>query len=179
MWYRLAQARTFAWLTKPPPGYAGRIVLEPSRSGDVLIFEEMKGAENRRQLAAVFPQGAKRDDALEQLAVEMLRGRMKTVKRQDQNKLAEDFYAAANIQSLQEMLGAGFIVKGKSWTEAKTSGGPMSGYCWLVETPWGLAWLSRIALLSLSQARTSSLSGFEAEDRTTSSTDAGMGSSKA
>jgi hypothetical protein len=164
MWYRLAQARTFAWLTETPPGYAGRVVLEASRSGDVLVFEEMLNADSRRSLAVAFPQGADQDPGLEALAVEMLKGRLKTVKRRDQNKHAEAFYNSATMQSVGELLGEGYSVRGKQWTEVRTSSGPMSGYCWLVESPWGLAWFTRLALLALSEARTSSLSGSDMDD---------------
>lgn len=148
-------------------------MLESNRSGDVLVFEELKGGESRRQLAAVFPQGMDADEKTEKFLVEMLMGRMKTVGRRDQNKLAEGFYAGASIQSLKELLGPGFDVKGKSWTEAKTSSGPMSAHCWLVQTPWGLAWLSRLSLLALDQARMSPMPDADLEDhRTMSSIDA-------
>lgn len=132
----------------------GRIVRMHTRGGVNFIVEEANANQHRKWFAFNFVDESGQFDGIDTFTHRLLVGRHKLLTKLNQLKYAEDFYASLNNSKVKELLGPEFSSLGGQWIQINGVEDVGTSYAWLVLSPWGKVWLSRLAILCLAVAIT-------------------------
>jgi hypothetical protein len=142
------------WMIFHKPLYMGRIVRTHTRGGVNFIVEEANESQHRKWFAFNFVDESGEFDGIDIFTHRLLVGRHKLLTKLNQLKYAENFYASLNNSKVKELLGPEFSSLGGQWIQITGVEDVNTSYAWLVLSPWGKVWLSRLAILCLAVATT-------------------------
>lgn len=142
------------WMIFHKPLYMGRIVRAHTRGGVNFIVEEANEHQHRKWFAFNFVDESGDLDGVDVFTHRLLVGRHKLLTKLNQLKYAEDFYASLNNSKVKELLGPEFSSLGGQWIQINGIEDANTSYAWLVLSPWGKVWMSRLAILCLAVATT-------------------------
>ena len=154
------------WMIFQKPLYMGRIVRSRTRSGINFIVEEANENQNRKWFAFSLLDESGDAEGIADLTHKILNGRHKLITKHNQLKYSEDFYASLNNNKIKELLGSDFSSMGGQWIQISGIEDVNMSYAWLVLSPWGKIWMSRLAILCLALSRMESLSTSDMVDQT-------------
>ena len=152
------------WMIFQNPLYMGRIIRSRTRGGVNFIVEEANENQNRKWFALNFIDETDDFEGLEKFTHRILLGRHKLLSKHNQLKYAEDFYASINNDKIKQILGQEFSALGGQWVQVDGFENTGSNYAWLVLSPWGKIWISRLAILCLALAITDNFTTSDIED---------------
>jgi hypothetical protein len=142
------------WMIFHKPLYMGRVVRTHTRGGVNFIVEEANENQHRKWFAFNFVDESGHFDGIDTFTHRLLVGRHKLLTKLNQLKYAEDFYASLNNSKVKELLGPEFSSIGGQWIQINGVDDIGTSYAWLVLSPWGKVWMSRLAILCLAVATT-------------------------
>lgn len=137
------------WMIFHKPLYMGRVVRVHTRSGVNFIVEEANENQHRKWFAFNFVDESGKFEGIDKFTHRVLVGRHKLLTKNNQLKYAEDFYASLNNNKVKELLGSEFSSLGGQWIQINGIDDISASYAWLVLSPWGKVWMSRLAILCL------------------------------
>jgi hypothetical protein len=142
------------WMIFHKPLYMGRIVRSHTRGGVNFIVEEANENQHRKWFAFNFVDESGTFNGIDIFTHRLLVGRHKLLTKLNQLKYAEDFYASLNNSKVKEILGSEFSSLGGQWIQITGVEDVNTSYAWLVLSPWGKIWISRLAILCLAVSTT-------------------------
>lgn len=142
------------WMIFHKPLYMGRIVRTHTRGGVNFIVEEANESQHRKWFAFNFVDESGDFEGIDIFTHRLLVGRHKLLTKLNQLKYAEDFYASLNNSKVKELLGPEFSSLGGQWIQITGVEDVNTSYAWLVLSPWGKVWMSRLAILCLAVSTT-------------------------
>jgi translation initiation factor 2 beta subunit (eIF-2beta)/eIF-5 len=105
------------------------------------------------------------DDSLDTITQRILNGRHKLISKPNALKYAEDFYASINNQKIKELFGDEFSSLGGQWLQVDGIDNQETTYAWLVLSPWGKLWISRLAILCFALSTTDNFTTSDIDDQ--------------
>lgn len=137
------------WVMFRNPLYMARIVQSRTRNGISLVVEEADKNQSRQWFAFNFVDEFNDVEGINKLTHRVLLGRHKLLSKHNQLKYAEDFYASLNNDKVKKLMGPEFSSIGGQWIQVNGFEDIGANYAWLVLSPWGKIWISRLAILCL------------------------------